>query len=550
MAEKRIPSDRKEKGKQKMSKLAKDKLPKSSSSSSDPLISEPTDDTRYVLSERQTSETPDPVRRKSLTKSPNPLISQRSKSGTTDEVFSDRDNEDQESGEDSDSARLQDDDVDDRSNGRIRKRPKSSYDQYYDDNNRSTYDDGEDDINDRSFSGARDYRSREGESATSQVIVPSNISINARLYVLKDTISPEEATKFNDQCNVPGFVNTIQSPHTLILTKAQYLITNRVMSREHEWDTLFPSLSHEDIPNWVNKLNVLEAAKLVYTLFGPESTAQQSIDQKTVDVALREAPFNLNFKDEMVEDLTFMNMNNILVAEVTQHGALSYDRATELSKIISNRLPIDSQIAAAYKTAMALLTEFQRKHDTPQNVIYRIKKIMTLARQEIRASSKWLTQGFEFSTDKKGNLQFQTAKKGKTPSAAVTSKTAQHCTSCGFPGHPAKICRRAGKPGTNSSNLPWVDSVAGIAWKAAGFDTFQSNAPVPSCLISSSSSSASSLSTSTTLPSHTEHKQSSCKSDFLSSVHSSTHTTLSDFLTATVSIQSQTDRRAAEVADP
>jgi hypothetical protein len=510
-----VASSRSEKSKQKMSKLAQEKLLQSSSSSSKPPIS---------------------------------LTPQQSKSETADEAVSDRDNEGQESGEDSDNARLPYDDVDDRSDDRIRKRSKASYDEYFDDEIRSTHSDGEDDRNDQSFASSRDPRSRERESDTSRLLVPSNISINARYFVLKDTITTEEATKLHDQCIVPGFVNSIQSPHILIMKKAQYLISNRVLSREHEWATLFPNLPHEDIPDWVNKLTVLEAAKLVYTLFGPESTAQQSIDQKTVDVALREAPFNLNFKDEMVEDLTFANMNNILVSEIQLHGELSYDRATELSKIISNRLPVDSQIVSAYKTAMALLTEYQRKHDTPQKVILRIKKIMTLARQEIRASSKWLTQGTEFSTDRKGNLQPQTAKKGITPSAATTSKTTELCSVCGHYYHVAQYCRRAGKPGTNASKLLWADSVAGTAWKAAGFNAFQLNEPVPSCLISSSSSSASSNNMSTTQ--YPKQKMSSCKSQFLSSVHSSTHTTLSDFLPVTITVQSQTNRRAAEVATP
>lgn len=38
-------------------------------------------------------------------------------------------------------------------------------------------------------------------------------------------------------------------------------------------------------------ISVYQAAKHVYTLFGPESTAQQSIDQKTVDVDVEKKYF-------------------------------------------------------------------------------------------------------------------------------------------------------------------------------------------------------------------------------------------------------------------
>ena len=99
----------------------------------------------------------------------------------------------------------------------------------------------------------------------------------------------------------------------------------------------------------MDNLTVVEAATLVYTLFGPESTAQLSIDQKTVDVQLREVKFNLDFTDETVEDVTFGNIHEILESERALNGQLSSDRLCELSKIISNRLPVDSQIVTAYR---------------------------------------------------------------------------------------------------------------------------------------------------------------------------------------------------------
>ena len=58
-------------------------------------------------------------------------------------------------------------------------------------------------------------------------------------------------------------------------------------------------------------LTVLEAATLVYALFGPESTAQQSITQATVDLLLRKVPFNIDFNNETVEDATFLSIHTI-----------------------------------------------------------------------------------------------------------------------------------------------------------------------------------------------------------------------------------------------
>ena len=121
--------------------------------------------------------------------------------------------------------------------------------------------------NDRSFSfsasSPHDSKSRGRHSDNSRLVVPSNISINANFFVLKDTISTLDATKLYDQCRVPGFINSISDNHTLIMKKAQYLIDNRVYSREDDWEILFPTLDKEDVPDWMNLLTVLEAAQLV-----------------------------------------------------------------------------------------------------------------------------------------------------------------------------------------------------------------------------------------------------------------------------------------------
>ena len=215
------------------------------------------------------------------------------------------------------------------------------------------------------------------------------------------------------------------------MKRAQYLIDNRVYSREDDWEILFPTLDAEEVPDWMNLLTVIEAAQLVYTLFGPESTAQQSISQKTVDVLLREVPFNLDFNDEMVEDITFSKINDILESDRLTNGVCSSDRLCELSKIISIRLPVDSQIVTAYKEALALLSDYNRQNDTPQKVIHRIKKILAGARREIRSAFKWQHLGLKFSTDKKGYPVAKTFTKGQNPSSSKDVQSSKDICSFG-----------------------------------------------------------------------------------------------------------------------
>jgi hypothetical protein len=415
---------------------------------------------------------------------------------------------------------------------------------------------------DRSYSHrllAHENRRSQNPHQNNQILVPSNISINANYFTLKDSlISPSDATKLLEQCLVPGFCNSVSQNHTLILTKAQYQIDNRINARQAEWDTLFPQLNNAEIADWMNTLSVVQAANLVYTLFGPESTAMQSINQKTVDVLLRETPFALDFTNETREDTTFGKINDILISERLSNGILSSERLCELSKIISSRLPVDSQIVTTYREAFSYLTDLERQEDTPQLVINRIKKIMNQARKEIRFANKWQSQGLSFLTDKKGYPI------GNTPNRQLSNTTTEApkktlCNVCGIPNHTRDKCNQVNLPGTNSSNLPWAASTAGKAWRLAGYAQFRRALPVPESLLSgvsgSSSSSASASSTvATTVPPATQFKRtlssmSSCKHDIMSSVHLSSPPTPSDFLTVTVSLKSQTSRQAAEVAN-
>jgi hypothetical protein len=102
------------------------------------------------------------------------------------------------------------------------------------------------------------------------------------------------------------------------------------------------------------------------------------------------------------------------------------------------------------------------------------------------------------------------------------------CSNCGLKGHKKPQCHRLNKPGTNGSTASWVDSIAGKAWKEAGFDNFDKNAEIPKTLLGQSSSSSSAGASSTVPPSQ-RTPMSTCKHSFMSSVHSSTFSTPSDF---------------------
>ena len=148
----------------------------------------------------------------------------------------------------------------------------------------------------------------------------------------------------------------------------------------------------------------------------------------------------------------------MLLCAILFTRALTPDRMCELSKIISISLPVDSQIATTYKAAFAFLSDYNRHNDTPQKVINRIKKIMAIARREIRAANKWQNQGLKFSTDKKDNPLFKALSKGKNASDKSSSNDTTHssaaiCSYCGFSGHKRATCRRLNRPGTNFDRM-------------------------------------------------------------------------------------------------
>ena len=304
----------------------------------------------------------------------------------------------------------------------------------------------------------------------------------------------------------------------------------------------------------MDKLTVVEVATLVYALFGPESTNQQQIDQKTIDVKIREAGFGLDFNNENVDDTSFGLFNDLLESEIALNGPLSSDRQCELSKIISSRLPDDSQIVAAYREAYNKLTPSQRQNDTPQLVINRIKRVMNTGRKEMRAANKWHNDGLKFFMDKKGypvKVAGQEKAAPKPPSSTAPKKGV--CIVCGWSGHDKTRCNKVNLPGTNSSDLPWHTSKTGMAWKLEGHYCYKTDVSVPDSVLNaetstSSSSSSSSSSRAATNPPFNRNPNSS-KYDFLSSINLSASTTSPDFLTVTVSLKSQASRQAAEVAN-
>ena len=130
--------------------------------------------------------------------------------------------------------------------GRIHKRPRSPSpsDELVEDEENVSVPEAEDDEQSFSISSLPDPRSRREQRDISRRLLPANISINANYFTLsKDKITPADATKYLNQSNIPGFVDTILGNSTLILPKAQYNIHIRVMSRKDDWNQLFPNPS-------------------------------------------------------------------------------------------------------------------------------------------------------------------------------------------------------------------------------------------------------------------------------------------------------------------
>ena len=222
--------------------------------------------------------------------------------------------------------------------------------------------------------------------------------------------------------------------------------------------------------------------------------------------------FKLNLNDELVEEVTFSGINDILKSDHIANGPLSSERSAQISKIIAARLPLDSQILTSYRESFNTLSEQARLFDTPKLVMIRIKRVLARARTEIRMAHKWQVHGLEIQTDRKGNVipsadkqsagkstdKQSAGKKDKQPSSKET------CRICGWSNHETNNCFQTNQPGTNNTTSPWTESKAGKAWKAMGSDYFKPKAEIPKSL-GSSASSSSDTTTNTVQPNTVNH---------------------------------------------
>jgi hypothetical protein len=299
---------------------------------------------------------------------------------------------------------------------------------------------------------------------------------------------------------------------------------------------------------WVQHSDVLHAAKLVHALYGPSAVTRQSTAE-TLDNQLMATEFGYDLDDENYEDENFLILNNLVRDAQDALAPLSYQRLQQLSLVVSNRLAKELAITAIYKERMLLLSREQRHHDTPVEVCRRIKLILMEARTLIRETQKFFTPGKRVTLDHKGMIIQTTKKSGskvpEKPKSGGTSgpNTKQEnvfCWRCGVMGHYASKCDlERDAPGTNSEECLWRNSTMGRAWKAAGYNCFTHNVPIPSPSQGSSAPAASTNSGS---------RRSKCKYNSVSTIKSGSHSS-TDFLTVTVSLKSQMERQPAEEAN-
>ena len=132
-----------------------------------------------------------------------------------------------------------DQDEEDENPPQSRKRARATEEAAYEAEERSTSSQEDDSQRERSFSRSlftpNELPSRV-QRQNASVIVPANISINAKFFTLKNAlISPLDATTLLNQCLVPGFSSTVRNNYALIHKKAQYQIDNRVIARDEDW---------------------------------------------------------------------------------------------------------------------------------------------------------------------------------------------------------------------------------------------------------------------------------------------------------------------------
>ena len=75
-----------------------------------------------------------------------------------------------------------------------------------------------------------------------------------------------------------------------------------------------------------------------------------------------------------------------------------------LAQLIKKRLPIESHVTVIYKERVALLSKQQKATETPKTVFYRLKIILTEARNAIRDAEVWAKPAYKLRTNHTGKL--------------------------------------------------------------------------------------------------------------------------------------------------
>ena len=376
--------------------------------------------------------------------------------------------------------------------------------------------------------------------------MPAIISVNRNYVTLDETISTEEATAFLTQAKIPGFEAGIFNLSQLIFETAQYRISFRLLNARQIWERVIPDIPYSQYLNWLNVLSVLQAATLIFELFGP---VQADITEQVVslDAQLRLHDWGWLMSDPTVEDTIFCSILQ-LVNRV--EPAATPERLRELSKILVGRLPIDCHQTTLFKQQMALLSPHCLSTETPRSVCNRLKNILFEARQIVREAAVFMSlSDGAIKVNATGKLIPRSVAKPVVKPVAKTQSQGRNdrCATCGVFGHVSSNCRNSHLPGCNRTTIPWIQSNMGKAWKSIGLERVTEGITCPSVPTSSGAVS------STTpyvprAPTASNRQNGTLNTVFVSAISPSLHSP-NDFLTVSISLQSQTNRLAAEAAN-
>ena len=390
------------------------------------------------------------------------------------------------------------------------------------------------------------YRDSSDRIPSTPQVMPATITVNRDYVTLNDLISPEEATAFLAQAKVPGFEAGIFNLSQLIFTTAQNHVSIRLNHARKVWERVLPGKSYDLHLDWLNRLTVLEAATLIFHLFGPEqaSTTEQVV---SLDSQLRAHDWGWLMSDPTVEDKIFCS---ILELVTRVEPAASTERLRELAKILISRLPLDCHQTTIFKQQTALLSPHCLLTETPRSVCLRLKNILYEARQIVHEAAVFMTPSDgAIKVNASGKLIPRgVAKQVVKPAPKTLSQgRMDRCNTCRVFGHVTANCKQSHLPGCNRTTIPWAQSHMGKAWKAIGLERVTEGINCPS-----SSSSSGAVSSTTPYvpraPAAANRQNGKFDTAFVSAISPSDHSP-NDFLTVSISLQSQTTRLAAEAAN-